>query len=281
MKFSQRIGKTSVRQALQIESIDSALENRLWNNILSDFFGKIHSSTIKMTEHRKINTCKIVWKDFFGNRLDEMPSNRYGTIVDINGVLAYIKVWFFKAPWYEKYDLIEFISLLDKTTYNLGYTDECNKTLIRESAGYRIVNNIIIQITSEAEIVEIEEAINSSTDIKSVEIHLKTSLDYLSNREKPDYRNSIKESISAVESICIKLTGDKAATLGVALTQIESKYNIHAALKKAFSALYGYTSDSGGIRHSLLEEDIKVTMEDAKFMLVTCSAFINYLKSKI
>jgi len=52
-------------------------------------------------------------------------------------------------------------------------------------------------------------------------------------------------------------------------------------LKRAFTALYGYTSDSGGIRHSLLEEDIAVTMEDAKFMLVTCSAFINYLKSKI
>lgn len=49
----------------------------------------------------------------------------------------------------------------------------------------------------------------------------------------------------------------------------------------AFAALYGYTSDSGGIRHSLLEDDISVSFEDAKFMLVSCSAFINYLKIKI
>lgn len=281
MKFSQRIGKTSIRNALQIESIDTALENRLWNNILSDFFGNINSSTIKMTEYRKGNACKIVWKDFFGNRLDEIPSNRYGTTVDINGVLSYIKVWFFKAQWYEKYDLIEFISLLDKDTYNLGFSEACNNTLIREFAGYRIINNTIIQITSELEINEIEEALSSSSDFKSVETHLKTSLEYLSNREKPDYRNSVKESISAVESLCTIITGDKTSTLGASLTQIENKYKIHGALKKAFTALYGYTSDSGGIRHSLLEEDIAVTMEDAKFMLITCSAFINYLKPKI
>ena len=51
-------------------------------------------------------------------------------------------------------------------------------------------------------------------------------------------------------------------------------------MKNAFSALYGYASDSGGIRHKLLEDDINVKMEDAKFMLITCSAFINYLKAK-
>lgn len=280
MKFSQRIGKTPIRQALQIASIDSALENRLWNNILSDFFDKISSSTIKMTQHRRTNACKTVWKDFFGNRLDEIPSIR-GSGVYITGVLQFIKAWFFKVPWYEKYDLIEYISLLDETTFKLGFSDECNHTLIRESAGYRIINNLIIQITSEEEIVEIEEAISSSSDFKSVEIHLKTSLDYLSDREKPDYRNSAKESISAVESLCTIITGNKISTLGAALTQIENIYKIHGSLKKAFSALYGYTSDSGGIRHSLLVKDIEVTMEDAKFMLVTCSAFINYLKSKI
>ena len=41
---------------------------------------------------------------------------------------------------------------------------------------------------------------------------------------------------------------------------IENRYKIHGALKSAFSSLYGYTSDSGGIRHSLLEDDISVTM---------------------
>ena len=46
--------------------------------------------------------------------------------------------------------------------------------------------------------------------------------------------------------------------------------------KGAFDKLYGYTSDADGIRHALLEED-KVTFEQAKFMLVVCSAFTNYV----
>lgn len=43
--------------------------------------------------------------------------------------------------------------------------------------------------------------------------------------------------------------------------------------------MYGYTSDEDGIRHSLLEESTLKFM-DAKFMLVSCSAFINFLIDK-
>ena len=53
---------------------------------------------------------------------------------------------------------------------------------------------------------------------------------------------------------------------------------LHGALKSAFNSLYGFTSDSNGIRHALLDET-NLTFDDAKFMLVTCSAFVNYLKS--
>ena len=52
-------------------------------------------------------------------------------------------------------------------------------------------------------------------------------------------------------------------------------------MKKAFTCLYGYTSDSGGIRHALTEDDVVPNFEDAKFMLVSCSAFINYLIAKV
>jgi hypothetical protein len=46
---------------------------------------------------------------------------------------------------------------------------------------------------------------------------------------------------------------------------------------EAFRKLYGYTSDEKGIRHSLLEEAAKVHAEDARFMIVACSAFVNLL----
>lgn len=278
MRFSQRIGKKTVRQSIQIESIDTVLENRLWNNFLSDFMEQISKySGFSGGESDRQQTCRIIWEEFFEQRADEIPSHG---LVDVDGVLHYIKKWFFKAEWYEKYDFMEFISLLGSSVFRTEFTEKCNGTLQRESAGYRIIENKIVQITGEEEISAIEEAISSSSKMKPVETHLRTALEFLSNRETPDYRNSIKESISAVESFCCIMTGNDKSTLGEALSQIEKTHKLHGALKKAFSSLYGYTSDSGGIRHSLLEDDIGVSMEDAKFMLVSCSAFINYLKSK-
>ncbi len=65
------------------------------------------------------------------------------------------------------------------------------------------------------------------------------------------------------------------ATLGDALKLLKDK--IHPAMKSAFEKLYGYTSDANGIRHSNGLER-KFTFEEAKYMLISCSAFVNYLK---
>ena len=118
--------------------------------------------------------------------------------------------------------------------------------------------------------------------MKPVKEHLKKALHLLADRKKPDYSNSIKESVLAVEAICKLITKKPKATLGQALKEIESTstIEIHPALKRAFSNLYGYTSDADGIRHALLEKT-DLDIEDATFMLVSVSAFINYLRSKL
>jgi hypothetical protein len=54
---------------------------------------------------------------------------------------------------------------------------------------------------------------------------------------------------------------------------------LHPALRDAFSKLYGYTSNADGIRHAMMDETT-LSFSDAKFMLVTCSAFINYVLGK-
>jgi len=118
-----------------------------------------------------------------------------------------------------------------------------------------------------------------SKPLRGIHAHLKRALDLLADRKSPDYRNSIKESISAVEAICNLIAGKKKATLGQALKKIEDKVGLHPALKSAFSSLHGYTSNAEGIRHALLDEP-NLSFEDAKFMLVSCSAFVNYLISK-
>jgi hypothetical protein len=143
------------------------------------------------------------------------------------------------------------------------------------------LDNKLVKINSEEEIQEIESALISSRDnkLKGVHIHLKNALEKLSDRKSPDYRNSIKESISAIESICIVMADSKKIELGKALKLIKDKIGLHPALEQGFIRIYGYTSDSDGIRHALMDED-NLDFEDAKYMLVSSSAFINYLMIK-
>lgn len=279
MRFSQRIGKTPVRDTLQVESINQSLNNRLWNIILEHFFYQYNDDGEDGVSNREM-VCKILWVDFYNERIDLIPNTMYRDISS-HGVIDYIKEWYFKkAKWHDKYDLIEFICSLKLVVVD-DFTRFINNTLRKEVAGYRIVDKQIVQITSEEEIESIEEALQNSSVLTSVNTHLTKALEMLSNRESPDYRNSIKESISAVEAFCKVILKEEKATLGKALATFERHNNLHPSLKEAYSKIYGYTSDAGGIRHAILEDGLPIEFEDAKFMLVSCSAFINYLKAKI
>lgn len=153
-----------------------------------------------------------------------------------------------------------------------------NRLFEKEYVGYRFINNRIVPITGKEEVGEINDALVIMFD--NVNKHLEKALMFLSNRESPDYENSIKESISAVEAMCSNILG-KQGTLGDALKKIEKErvVSIHPALKEAFLKLYGYAGDaSSGIRHAAKLGGKDSTFQEARYMLVVCSAFINYLK---
>ena len=50
-------------------------------------------------------------------------------------------------------------------------------------------------------------------------------------------------------------------------------------MRVAFEKLYGHTNTSEGIRHALTDIP-DVQWEDAMFILVSCSAIVNYLTAK-
>lgn len=159
-------------------------------------------------------------------------------------------------------------------------TKEFNRILKEEVASYRILDRLVVPIINEGELASIEQTINS--DFDSVSRHIEKALELYSDRKSPDYENSVKESISAVEAMCKIIAGLDGgnATLGSAINKLkECSINIHPAMENAFKQLYGYTSDSNGIRHGGIDF-VDVPSEDAKYMLVSCSAFVNYLLEK-
>lgn len=279
MKFSERLGYKPIKAQLQVEEISDELKNSLWSAFLESFFKLIPND--EYNGYKLIEYTRALWFSFFKLPLDRSPIYYYDynrVRVDKDELLKTLRQFFLhNQNWYDPYDLLQF---------SIEYADGeflpfINRILEREKSGYRFVNGELIQITSKTEIEEIEEAVKSTNNIEAVSLHLNAALKYLSDKERPVYRNSIKESISAVESICKIYTKNEKSTLGDVLTKLENEGSIHPALKKAFSALYGYTSDSAGIRHALTENDRQVDFHEAKFMLVTCTSFINYLLSKM
>jgi hypothetical protein len=195
-----------------------------------------------------------------------------------NVLYKHIRDYFFNCYWYEVYDFLEFVV----NWYNNKH-EELNQSikqiLERELSGFRLVSGIFVDITNEQEIEMLEETLKDTT-FAPVSSHLQRALELLADRKNPDYRNSIKESISSVESIARIITDNKKATLGDALKELEKRGELHPALKEGFSKLYGYTNDEDGIRHAMLDEP-NITPADAKYFLLSCTSFVNYLKSKI
>ncbi len=269
MKFSERKGFKKVKKVFQIDDINIDTRYRLWNAIFTTYWKWVKRLDF---QHSDIKTFfEKLWDEYFRYPIDNLDSFWFK-------VNKRLREYFFGCKWFEIYDFIEFLfnNFPNYSNVNSIFKEKLNRALEEELCNYRLVGDKIVEITSEMEIIEIEEALESPNPI---EIHLKTALNMVADRKEPDYRNSIKESISAVESLCKMITKKPKATLGQALKIITDNVEIHPALVKAFDKLYGYTSDEDGIRHSLLDVS-KVNFEDAKFMLVSCSAFINYLKEK-
>ncbi|MCO8081596.1 AbiJ-NTD4 domain-containing protein [Acinetobacter lwoffii] len=282
MRFSERYDYKPVREIIQKESMDDALKNSIWNVFKQIIIeqGKFtkHSSLPNIQDYNLYTFFRAYWITFLKKPLDEMPNTVSNIQKDI------YQHFFNQLKWYEIYDLIEFTidhlpSDWKKTRYQETLIKLINAVLERENSAYRIIENKIILITSEQEIQSIEEALESTNPYSGVQQHLNQALKLMSDRQNPDYRNSIKESVSALEGMCQKILKKDKVTLGDAIGQIEKQYPIHPALKASIKSLYGYTSDADGIRHAMLDES-NLSYIDAKFMLVACTNFINYLIDK-
>lgn len=275
--FSERIGKKTVEVNIQREDADNKLRSGIWNCIYI-FYLKNAFLNVKNNNDPVSRLLESICLHFYNLNYDEIFAS--------HPIKERIKKDILFSKWYEMYDLVEFIIRnygcnCGDDIYFKNYNKECsetiNDTLEINLSAYRIVGFKIVEITSEQEIKAIEEALLFVDEFQPVNDHFTSALILLSDRINPNYRNSIKESISAIESFCRIFTKDKKSTLTGLLGQLENQFQLHKALKSSFSSLYGYTSDASGIRHSLMEEST-VGQEDAKLMLVMCTSFVNYLR---
>lgn len=277
--FSERYGFGTKSMKIQKDSVNEGLRTSLWNVLFVCVFDLLWYKTATLRDSDSYPFFVGMWHRYFNWAIDRLPAWTTATI-DL------IRAYFFECRWYEVYDLLEYIIenyeaiCLVPAKWEDKREDLIhilNSSLETGQSAYRLVARKFVPITSEEEIKEIEQA--SSQGIPNIREHINAAIALLSDRQNPDYRNSIKESISAVEAACCLVSSNPKATLGEALVWLGRNSKLHPALKNGFNSLYGYTSDAEGIRHALMDEST-LSFAEAKLMLVMCSTFVNYLLEK-
>lgn len=264
--FSDREKITPFDETIQYTSLNERSRNRLIN--FNQYIFSIYTSY----DSEKI--CNQIVSNIFVLKTSDFKSFREIQSIVMLGL---------ESNW--SYDEIftYFEGLFEIIRTNQYYYQELiqnqlrqklNEILEAECVGYRFINDIFISITNKEEIESVNEALSSKFQASRISLNKAISLIY--NHDSPDYSNGIKECISAVEAACNQIVGKKSI-LSNALKIIQTKIPVHPALLEAFIRLYGYTSDHSGIRHNF-GDDNEITHAEAQFMLVSCSAFINYLE---
>lgn len=287
-RFSQRYGYTLLDKAIVRGCMPKEIENSLCSafDILKKQLIYKESFNYYYTDKYK-DLEKYLWLNFLNKRYSDFEyGNGYNIVATkiLNGYYQGFEEWFLKLDMLEM--AIQYLhnKYKDSQKFNKLTDNICqfiNNEFERHCYAYRIINLRVVEITSEIEIDAIETAFFDIND--SVKTHLSNAITALAQRPDGDYTNSIKESISAVEALCRELTGE--LTLGKAIKAFEKKgiISLPEVMKDGLEKMYAYTNQpSTGIRHALMDSqgNFMPAVDEARYMLVVCSAFINYIRSK-
>jgi hypothetical protein len=270
-KFSERMVIKEQGPIIQTDGMNDALRNSLWNLLHSLYDGE---------KGYWISAAKWSAQSFFKTPPGDLPYDDYDN-------RKWLMSHFFNLKWYEVYDFIEFIVgnhelMIQYPKHNRTKLIEMfNSILEQEHSGYRFISGALASLVPPAETGEISSAIEATTKsgLAGARDHLLSSLTLLQKKTESDYRKAVKEAIIAVESLVQQLTKSGAQGLPGALEELPKEAGIPGALKACFVALCGYPGDEEGTRQAIPDQPT-IGLEEAKYMIVSCSACVNYLLAK-
>lgn len=194
--------------------MSSELRSSLWNVLDIELWSQPRFTYSSEGTAGIFPFSKSLWFEYFKQPIDGRPNNG-------SEILSVIRKHFFGCEWNNVYDVIEWIVKTTEST-RPRLVPALNFVLGRELSAYRIVSGVVTEITNTEEIIMLEAAVADSR-FAGAAGHLQRALELLSHRDNPDYRNSIKESISAVESMAKIVAESPKATLSDALKTLEKK----------------------------------------------------------
>jgi hypothetical protein len=218
--------------------------NGIWELVAQDLHVKFYSKPINTFNNESYEVGQTLEKFINSNKFDKL------------------------------FNLIEFLAKHPACTNDLK--KDLGQVFVEAQAAYRLKDNLVIAVGTSEQANALLKAIDDTDDPKTFGArgHLIAAGKKLADR---DWVGSVRESIHSVEATALNLA--PGGTLGPALAELESRGTLHGGLKKAFGALYGYTSDKEtGVRHANVFGKVETVDEtDALFMLGACASFVSYL----
>ena len=272
--FSERFGyRPQSTTDLRDDDMPQTLRSGLWDAFrmfYADSVGRSHGYGGGEYDKKFDSLTHVIWFHFFREPIDDRPTNPFDARDKIR------KKILGDFSFHELYSFLEFVAKIHyRADINYGDSENakefvrfCNKVLERERAAFRFSGSQFVKLTDKNALEEIEVASLESPS-EGVRAHISAAARSYSS-DPPEYRNSIKEAISAVESATFFVLGRKYGGLREPLKEISEKYGIHPSMQQGFEKLYGYTSDKDGIRHAILNEPHITNRTFRKMSPVTC-----------
>ena len=273
LTFSQRHSYAPLPKPMQLEELSPDLRREIYNVVRGTLLDWAHGPQGYPYFDAQIKPF-LRW---FWGRLLEKPEDEID--VSYDEIMAVFKHWILHESFNKVFDLIE---QLQHWQRGERIVESLRELFEVHMAAYYLSKDHPCQIIPRSGIAQGEataQAIEAVRDsgMEGADTHLKRAAEYL-NMQK--YADSIRESIHAVESVARKIC-PKNNTLNDALNSLEKNgLVIHKTLKQAFQKLYAYSSDEQGIRHSLLESEANVGLDEALFMFGACASFAAFLIAK-
>lgn len=189
--------------------------------------------------------------------------------------------------WNEYYDALEWMAkkvLASSSVFPEGnicnfpsLRGEVNKILVRVNAAWTLDGSgeFVRRLDPESSAVE-SAALQDAEDLEPVKVHLKKARRYLDARPC-DAANSIKESVSAVESRG-KILYSGVATLGDVIAKLRRRTDVPQGISNVIEKYYAFANQEPGVRHGGVTAE-RVTSREADLCYCVALGLVRYLSA--
>lgn len=272
LTFSQAQGYEPLPQPLALGEISLEARIKIWD--------RIHLGTKSYDDSVSSSWDDILKKihgDYFKRPIDEYNPIRKSEILEEIKSLILNE----STPFNEVFDMIQMIMRYRWVT--IGNFNRAMHNIFRQCRlAYTIDHKhpvTILPAATEQEGQSLRSAMDQlrSAGLGGATEHLRKAGEAIN---RGDWADSVRESISAVESVARQIAPGTPQALGAALNSLGKQGMIPPALKSALDNLNRYANEPG-IRHAVLDsKKAQVGQDEAVFMLGACASFASYLWRK-